>query len=59
MGIPGSSGNPTQLAQVPALNEAPRRLMAPTPQSKITLTYTPSTPETDPVVTCGPSAPFR
>jgi len=32
--------------------------MAPTPKSKITLTSAPSTPDTGPVVTCGPPAPF-
>ena len=45
--------------QVPGLNQAPRQSMAPTPKSKITETSTPSTPWTLPVVTCGPSAPFR
>ena len=47
------------LHQAPGLNQAPRQSMAPTPKSKITLTSTPSTPCTLPVVTCGPSAPFR
>jgi hypothetical protein len=45
----------TPVDQVPGLNQAPRQSMAPTPKSKINETSTPSTPETGPVVTCGPS----
>ena len=56
---PGRAGSPVPLDQVPGLNQAPRQSMAPTPKSKITETSTPSTPDTGPVVTCGPSAPFR
>ncbi len=56
---PRSDGAERPGDQVPGLNQAPRQSMAPTPKSKITLTSTPSTPETGPVVTCGPSAPFR
>jgi hypothetical protein len=36
------------------LNQAPRQSMAPTPKSKITLTSTPSTPESTPTRTPWP-----